>query len=432
VGARGPQRLALVLFGVLFIGLFVIFGISEGIGHPSVPEGDVALVEDAPADLGHISEAELKRAIIQQAAAGTPKKVPKEGSKKYEELKEAALGELIDTAWISGEAAERGIEVTDKQVATELETIKEQNFKTDAAFEQFLKQSKFTPEDVDKRVRLQLLSTKIQEFITSTAAPASKSEVADYYEAAKAEQFTTKESRDIRIIVNKDKTKVDEAKKALEADQTAANWKKVAKEFSEDPTTSANGGEQKAITEELLATAGPLKGAIFDSATGELKGPIKFQGNYSLVEVIKLNPEKVQELAEVRSQIAQQLTQQLQEKVFQEFVTKYQSKWEARTFCAAGFEVERCSNFKGDGHPASAPPGCYEENPKLGKGQAALECPAPVVQNQPAIPGSVDLLKPEGERLVQRPRPVGLKEGAAAEAGALPEGVEEAPAPSGE
>jgi hypothetical protein len=39
------------------------------------------------------------------------------------------------------------------------------------------------------------------------------------------------------------------------------------------------------------------------------------------------------------------------------------------------------------------------------------------------MPGSVTSLKPTGEQLPQRPRPEGLKEGAAEAGSALPEGV---------
>jgi hypothetical protein len=80
--------------------------------------------------------------------------------------------------------------------------------------------------------------------------------------------------------------------------------------------------------------------------------------------------------------------------------------------------IEQCANYKGTGHPAEAPEACYEANPKT----PAKECPAPVVQNQPALPGSVSATKPEGERLVQRPRPEeaskSAKEGAEGAAGA--------------
>ena len=92
--------------------------------------------------------------------------------------------------------------------------------------------------------------------------------------------------------------------------------------------------------------------------------------------------------------------------------------------------VERCANFKGAGHPATAPEGCYEANPK---GVAPEACPAPVFQAIPALPGTVTPLEPKGKPLAQRPRPPGEeKEEAAAGLEGLPPGTvpptgEEAP-----
>jgi hypothetical protein len=248
----------------------------------------------------------------------------------------------------------------------------------------------------------------------------SNAEIADYYEAAKASQFTTKPSRDVRIITNKSKAKVEEAIKALEADSSPASWNKVAKKYSEDPSTNSKGGLQEGLQEEILPE--PLKADIFQAATGELVGPIKYQGNFTVVEVVKLNPEKAQSLGEVRSQISSQLQQQVQQEHFSEFVANYQSKWRSRTFCASGFEVENCANYKGSGHPQTAPPACYEADPK----EEATECPAPVQQLAPAVPGSVTLLEPQGERLPQRPVPVPTEEAAAGgEAGSEAEVLEQ-------
>jgi parvulin-like peptidyl-prolyl isomerase len=411
--------LALVAFGALFVVLFAGYAIAQGIGQPSVPSGAVALVTHVPSATGTISEAEFKRALLQQVASGKLKKAPKPGGKKYEELKTAAIGELLDSIWIAGEAEELGITATNKQIATELAQIKKQNFKTAAAYQEFLKTSHFTQADVDKRVKLQVLSTKIQEVIAQKAPPASESEISDYYETSKATQYTTKESRDVRIVVSKDKAKVEEAKKLLDKDDSAANWKKVAAKYSEDPSTKTKGGLQPGLSEELLQGKEPLTAAIFKSPTGVVVGPVDFEKNFFVVEVEKLNPEKVQPLAEVKAQIKSQLTQTLAQKVFSEFVSDYQSKWQSRTYCATGFVIERCANYVGSGHPSTAPAACYEANPK---GGTPKECPAPVAQAKPAIPGSVTVLKPEGEQLAQRPQPEGLKE-ASAEGAALPEGV---------
>jgi parvulin-like peptidyl-prolyl isomerase len=433
----GIQRLGLIAFGALFVVLFAGFAIAQGLSQPSVPSGDVATVQHVPSDVSNVSEVEFKRALDQQAAAGKLKATPKPGTKKYEELQSAALGELLDSIWIAGEAEELGISVTKKQVATALAEIKKTNFPTEAQYQEFLKTSHFTQADVDARVELQKLSEEIQAKVTSESPPASSSEIAENYEETKATTYTTKPSRDVRLIVNKSKAEVEKALEQLEADDSPASWKKVAAKFSSDPTTKSKGGLQEGLTEELLASAGPLKKAIFGAAPGELVGPIEYQGQYLVLEVAKLNREKVQSLGEVRSQISATLTKQKQEAFFNEFVTEYQSKWTSRTFCASGFtEIVRCANFKSSGHPASAPPACYEANPvtttKKGEEPAPLECPAPVELTKPALPGSVTVLKPGGEPFVQRPRPEATAAAAGEEGSAATEGATEAPAQSGE
>jgi parvulin-like peptidyl-prolyl isomerase len=412
----GRQRLALIVFGALFVLLFAGFAIAQGIGHPSVPSGDVAIVQHVPDDIGTVSEADFKRALLQQVAQGGLKKPPQPGEKKYEELKTAALSELLDTIWIQGEAEELGLSATPKQIATELAQVKKQNFKTKAEYQKFLKTSHFTKADVLDRVKLQLLSTQIQERISATAPPPSSSEIADYYDATKDTQYTTAATRDVRILVNKDKSKVEKAKSLLEKDDSAASWKKVAAKYSLDPTSKSKGGLVAGISEEVLKE--PIKGAVFQTPTGELVGPVSYEGSNYLVEVEKLNPEKVQTLGEVRAQIKSQLTQQVAQEAFSGFVAEYQSKWRSRTFCADGYVIERCANYVGSGHPSSAPATCYEADPS----GTPSECPAPVAQVSPALPGSVTILKPQGERLPQRPRPEGLKESGEAGA-ALPEGA---------
>jgi SurA-like N-terminal domain len=331
-GGLAPlQRLGLLAFGTVLVLLFVGFAIAEGIGHPSVPSGDVALVEDVPSDIGHVSQADFDKAFLQTASRGGLKAPPKPGEPQYKDVRDAAMGDILDAIWIQGEADEMGITVTQRQIANELVQIKKQNFKTEAEYKKFLKTSHFTQADVDERVKLQLLSTQIQQQISDNTPKPSSSEIENYYEAAKATQFTT-------------------------------------------PAVPASKGK-------------------------------------------KAQPEKVQSLDEVRSQIESQLTQQAQQDAFSTFVANYGSKWQSRTFCASGYVIERCANFKGDGHPADAPPACYEANPKGGLPDA---CPAPVKQLAPALPGTVNVLAPKGQQLPQRPQPAGLKATPAAAPTGLP------------
>lgn len=415
--SAGLQRFALLVFAALLAALFLIFAIGQGIGDPSVPSGAVAIVEDAPEGLGTISEEEFDHALVQAAAAAQVKPVPKPGDKKYDELKKTALGEIFDAIWIQGQAAEMGFTVTPEEINKELEKLKKQAFKTEKQYNEFLKEAHFTKADVDQRVTIQILSGKIQEAVTESGQVPSSSEIEAYYDAAKSSQFTTPEARDVRIVKNKDKAKVEAAKAQLEKDDSTKSWSKVAKQYSTDVTTKNSGGLQPGVTEGQIP--GPLGEAIFAAGQGEVEGPVQEAQGYAVFEVMKITEPKVQSLEEAKSQISTQLAEQSKQEEFSSFIGGYGNRWKSRTFCTADFTIERCANFKGSGRPVEANPACYEANPKDGPPEA---CPAPVTQVKPAQPGTVNPLTPEGQKLAQRPRPSVLES-------ALPEGAAPAGAP---
>lgn len=412
--SAGLQRLALLGFAALFILLFVFFAVAEGLGDPSVPADAAVVIEDAPEGLGTITIKEFERAL-EQAAAQEKVPVPKPGDAKYDEMKEKALGEKIESVWIQGVAAEKGISVTEAEIAKELKKLKGQAFKTEKQYKEFLKESHFTQADVDDRVKLQMLSEQVQTQVTEEAPIPSKGELENYYEAAKASQFTTPESRDIRVIKNKDKAKVEEAKAALEKDDSIKSWEKVAKEFSTD-TTKSNGGLQSGVSEESLGE--PLGSEVFAADATELVGPLSEKGTFTIFEVVKVTPEKVQSFDEAKTQISGQLAEQAKQQHFSAFARNWSSTWESRTFCAADYTIPRCSNYESSGRPAEATEACYEADPK----KPAEACPAPVSQAKPAQPGTVTPLTAEGQRLAQRPRPSGLEEAVAPE-GEIPGGI---------
>ena len=225
-GAKGPggrgrgreevRRLGLLIFGVAFIVLFVGIAIAEGLGDPSIPSDSIAVVEEIPdgaeapfdqpfkdcagkevtQDLGDVTKAEYDCAFLQVVASSGLKKTPKPGDKQYDELKETTVGSILETIWIQGLAAEEGITVTTEEVEKELKKLKDQNFKTDAEFQKFLRTSHYTTQDVNERVKIQILSTKIQEQLGEGAGEPSKGEIQEYYDEAKATQFTTPPTRE--------------------------------------------------------------------------------------------------------------------------------------------------------------------------------------------------------------------------------------------
>lgn len=437
--ASGPaavRRLGLLIFGVAFVALFVIVAIAEGVGSPSVPSGAVALVETVPSEIGEVTEKRFEHALELAAKQAGEKQVPKPGDAKYDELKETALNSVFETIWLQGQAEEWGIEVSEQEVAKKLKEVKKESFKTEKEFQKFLNESGFTSEDVNERVKLQILSEELQEQLKEQAPEPTQTQVEDYYEAAKSTQFTQKPTRTVRVVVNKSQKKADEAKEALGKDDSAKSWKAVAKKLSEDPASKESGGLKEGVQEGVEEE--PLNAAIFSTPEGQVEGPIKTNSGYTVFEVENSTPESVQELKTVESQIKATLAQREEQEYFANFVEAFSIKWMQRTHCADGYVTERCANFQGSGHAKTAPEACYEANPKGGLPEA---CPAPVGQLVPATPGTVTPLEPKGKPLAQRPHPAGEeKEEAAAGLEGLPEGAvppteappAEAPPPEGE
>jgi parvulin-like peptidyl-prolyl isomerase len=419
--ASGPEavrRLGLLVFGVAFVVLFAIVAITEGVGDPSVPSGDIALVQGAPADVGEISQEQFEHSLELAAIQGGEKKAPEPGDPKYEELKESTLNAIFEAVWLQGEAAESGIEVSNEEVTKKLKELKKEAFKTEAEFQKFLKESGFTFGDVIERVKLQILSEALQEQLKEKAPTPSQGEVEDYYEAAKDSQFTTKPTRDVRVVTNKSRKEVEEAFAALSKDNSAKNWEKVAKKYSTDPNTNQKGGLQEGLPEGAIEE--PLNAAIFAAPEGRIEGPVPNKFGYTIFEVENTTPESVQALAAVEKQIESTLTKELEQEYIASFSAGFAAEWTQRTFCASEYLTERCANYESSGHPSTAPEGCYEAEPKGARPEA---CPAPVAQATPALPGSITPLEPKGKPLAQRPRPMEEAGEGAAGTEALPEGV---------
>jgi parvulin-like peptidyl-prolyl isomerase len=396
------RRLGLLVFGASFLILFAIVAITEGLGDPSIPSGDVVLVENVPGDAGKISQEDFDHALVLATAQAGEDKPPKPGDPKYEDIRDAAVTSLLEAAWFEGQAAEMGIEVSDAKVARELKKVKKETFQSQAEFQKFLMESKFTDEDVDERLKLQLLSTEIQEQLNEEQREPSQGEIESYYEAVKATIFATPASRDIRLIRNEDRAKVVRALSQLEESHTPKDWSEVAEEFSEDTATKGRGGLQEGVTDRYLEET--IGASALNAAEGELMGPLKTPTGYVAFEVESINPESIEDLESVESTIESQLSEQIGQEDFDAFVADFEVKWRSRTFCAEGFVVEQCANSTLSGHPDTAPSACYEADPKGGRPEACL---APVFQLVPAVPGTVTPIEPKGKQLAQRPHPAG-------------------------
>lgn len=400
----GSRRTGLIAFGALFIVLFAGFAVAQGIGFPKVPSGDVALVEDAPDP--NISQSAFDRTFEQSWKRLGLRKAPEEGDAQYDQARDAAMNDLLDRTWLTAEAAELGVTASSREVDNEFQTIRESQFADDADYEKFLRDNGFTNEEVLERVKLQVLSRKIEEKITSEAGSVTEADIEDYYEST-IENFTRPETRDILLIKVPNQKRADEVQKALDGNDSDAAFRKLARKFSTDASKS-DGGKATASEGTYPGAAGE---AITGASEGALEGPIEADGEFYFFKVTKVNPEEVEPLDEVRGQIRQQIEPTLGQQALADFVSNYNTKWTSRTYCAEGYVIERCRNFEPTGQSETVDPACFEEDAGDRDRETPLSCPAGVLQLKPLAPGSNAEAGPLGQTtaqpLPQRPVPPG-------------------------
>jgi parvulin-like peptidyl-prolyl isomerase len=412
-GPSNSKRVAAIALGGLLVALFAIVAVAQGLGNPEPSGDEIAIVEDAEGDNDvTITQEQLNRAVEQTAARQGLGEVPPPDDPQYELLREAALSDLVLGVWIRGEASERGIEVTEREVDEELQAVIESpDFGSQKAFDRFLEQSGFTEEEARDRIELGVISNRVQAEILPEEPPVTEDEIQAFYDE-NAAQFEQPETRDVRQVVTETQAEAQDAFDQLEQDDSAKGWEVVAREFSTDEATKDAGGLREGVIQGQ--SEGLLDQQIFAAPTGDLVGPFGTDAGFYVIQVENVTPAETTPLSEASESIRQTLVSARQQEAAQAFQEDFLNAWRSKTFCAEGFRIDRCSN-------ADPPPDpCTEE---LADTQG---CDAPVPSTRPQAPGTTGVFG--------APAPAGLPQGPitpAAEqpAGGLPPGL--TPLPGG-
>jgi foldase protein PrsA len=285
--------------------------------------------------------AQLKKTAA-KPAEGQPKQTDadykKQCEQQYNQLRDQVLGLLISFEWIEREAEDQGIKVTDAEVKKSFDEQKKQSFPKTADYEKFLKDSGQTNEDVLQRVRLDTLSQKIRDKVTKGKDQVTDQQIEDYYNKNKA-QFAQPERRDLSIVLTKKEDKAKEAKAALESGES---FKTVAKQYSIDDASKAQGGKLPAVAKGQQEKA--FDDAIFKAKKGKIEGPVKTQFGWYVFRVDKVSKASQQTLAQAKTTIKQVLASQNQQKALDAFVKDFRKKWKEKTECRDDYVTQDCKN----------------------------------------------------------------------------------------
>ena len=256
---------------------------------------------------------------------------PAAGSQEFQTLRNQAVQFLVQREQFEQKAEDLDVEVTDKQVDDRLEQIQKQYFGGDKKkFEKQLKEQGITEAQVRNDIRAQIVSEKIFAQVTGKVT-VSDDEIAEYYAKNKA-QYSQPESRDVRHILVKTKKQADDLYAQLE---NGADFAALAKKFSEDTGSKANGGK---LTISKGQTVAPFDQTAFLLKKNAISKPVKTEFGYHIIQPLsETKPAKVTPLKEVRASIKQQLEQTQKNEAMTKWVDDLKKDYKDKVAYATGF-----------------------------------------------------------------------------------------------
>ena len=253
-------------------------------------------------------------------------------------LTDQVMQVLINAEWINGESKAEKITVTDAEVKKDLDTQIAQAFPDRSQFTSYIKASGYTMPDLLLQQRSQLQQTKLVAKLQKGKDRVSNAQIQAYYDKNKS-KFATAERRNLRVVLTKtsDEAAAKAAKSALESGDS---WSAVAKKYSIDQASKAQGGVLQGVTKDKLDPS--LGSAIFSASKGEVSGPVKTQFGWYVFAVTKVKPAAQQSVQQASAAIKQQLVTTAQNTAVEDFAKSYQKRWTAKTSCRDGYVATGC------------------------------------------------------------------------------------------
>jgi foldase protein PrsA len=292
-----------------------------------VPANAVAVVNGDPISRSEfdLAMARSKRGYKQQKRAW-----PKAGTQQFQQIQQSALTFLVQLQELEQKAKELGVNVTQKQMDAKFAQLQKQlggakNLKAQA------KAQGLTIQDVREVViRPNLLSEAIYKKVTKDAKVTDK-DVSDYYKK-NVKLYQQPESRDVRHILVSDRAL---ANKLYDRIKAGANFAALAKKYSKDPGSKAQGGKLTIVKGQ---TAAPFDQTAFLLDKGQVSRPIKTQYGWHIIQALSdVKPARTTPLKDVKAAIKQQLLQQKQRTAWTKWINDTKKEYAKKVHYQAGF-----------------------------------------------------------------------------------------------
>jgi foldase protein PrsA len=309
-----------------------------GTSSADVPDGAVAVVGDKT-----VTKEEFDKLIEQQKKSAEAQKqdFPEPGTAEYEVLKATVVKGLVEQKEWELEGEAMGVEVTDQEIETELDKLKQQYFQGDEQkYSAELAKQGLTDEDVRNELRTRVLTNKIFEAVTKKVT-VSDADIKAYYEKNPT-QYQQPASREVRHILVKTEAL---AQKLHDQIQGGADFAKLAQKYTQDQASKADGGKFTAFKGR---TVEPFDEFVFSAKAGELSDPIKTEFGWHIIEVLSaVKPASTTPLDQVKDSIKTTVLQTKQNAAMKAWIAALPAKYGDEVAYAPGYAPASATDTSG-------------------------------------------------------------------------------------
>lgn len=244
-----------------------------------------------------------------------------DGEGRLIDFKQRLLDNMINNLLIKQAAEDEGIKVTDDDVKKKIEELKA-GFSTQEQFDQALSQAGMDVKALETQIRDQLVTEQLIATLNKDTKVSDK-EIQEYYDKNKAQFAETAAVHAAHILF--DKTDKATAEKVLAEVKAGGDFGALAKKYSKDPASAANGGDlgwpTTPYVTEFQAAADKLK-------PGQISDLVETQFGWHIIKVIEKREDRQKTLDEVKDQIKQIIVQQRNADAYQTFLDDLRAKAE--------------------------------------------------------------------------------------------------------
>ena len=243
---------------------------------------------------------------------------PAERDARTNAIRREVLERLIDDQLLAQQATELKLTVSNDEIDRAVEQIKHDYGLDDAQLKDELRKQGMTMPAYRMNTKREILKYRVLNIAVGSKINVGDSEVQSYYDRhMKAANIQVRashifiaipEDADNAALLDREKL----AKSLLARVQSGEDFAKLAREYSQDAGTRAEGGDLGFIGRDILPK--PLEELVFSMKVGDVKGPVRADRGFHIIKLVDKRAKDAKPFAEVQDDIRVRLRQREMER----------------------------------------------------------------------------------------------------------------------